>query len=80
MFYDAEVENIRVGTDDVDHMDGAALERFFDSVTAPYAATDEKHDLVKWEAVPVGASARGAGGSRWGKSSTSARCIASWWG
>ena len=52
VFYDAEVENVRVGTDDVDHTDAAALERFFEAVTASYAATDEKHDLDGWERVP----------------------------
>ena len=52
VFYDSDVETVRVGTDDVDHTDPAALERMFDAVTAPYAATDEKHDLAKWEQVP----------------------------
>ena len=52
VFYDAAVEEVQVGTDDVDHTDPAALARLFDAVTAPYAATDEKHDLVKWAAVP----------------------------
>lgn len=52
VFYDAEVETIRVGTDDVDHTDPAALDRFFAAVTTPYAATDEKHDLQAWERVP----------------------------
>ena len=52
VFYDAEVETIRVGTDDVDHTDPAALDRFFTAVTTPYAATDEKHDLQAWERVP----------------------------
>ena len=61
VFYDAEVEDIRVGTDDVDHTDAAALARFFDSVTAPYAATDEKHDLVKWDAVPMERRREGRG-------------------
>ena len=52
VFYDAEVEQIQVGTDDVDHADPAALERFFVAVTTPYAATDEKHDLAAWDRVP----------------------------
>ena len=52
VFYDAEVEQIQVGTDDVDHTDPAALERFFTAVTTPYAATDEKHDAAAWERVP----------------------------
>ena len=52
VFYDAAVETIALGTDDVDHTDPAALDRFFAEVTAPYAATDEKHDLAAWDRVP----------------------------
>ena len=52
VFYDAAVEQIQVGTDDVDHADPAALDRFFAAVTAPYAATDEKHDPAAWDRVP----------------------------
>lgn len=61
VFYDAEVETIRVGTDDVDHTDPAALERFFKAVTTPYAATDEKHDLQAWERVPAERRREGRG-------------------
>ena len=52
VFYDAEVESVRVGTEDVDHTDPAGLERFFEAVTKPYAATDEKHDPTAWDRVP----------------------------
>ena len=61
VFYDAEVETIRVGTDDVDHTDPAALEQFFRAVTTPYAATDEKHDLQAWERVPADRRREGRG-------------------
>jgi prolyl-tRNA synthetase len=61
VFYDAEVEDIRIGTDDVDHTDAAALERFFNAVVAPYAATDEKHDLSAWEKVPTERRREGRG-------------------
>ena len=61
VFYDAEVEDVRVGTDDVDHLDQGALDRFFDEVTAPYAATDEKHDLAAWERVPAERRREGRG-------------------
>ena len=61
MFYDAEVETIRVGTDDVDHTDPAALDTFFKAVTTPYAATDEKHDLQAWERVPAERRREGRG-------------------
>ena len=52
VFYDAAVESIAVGTDDIDHTDPAQLDRFFAEVTTPYAATDEKHDLAAWDGVP----------------------------
>jgi len=52
VFYDAAVESIRIGTDEVDHTDPDQLDRFFNAVTTPYAATDEKHDLAAWERVP----------------------------
>ena len=52
VFYDAQVEDVRFGTDDVDHTDPAALERLFADVTASYAATDEKHDPAAWDRVP----------------------------
>jgi len=61
VFYDAAVETIRVGTDDVDHTDAAQLDRFFDAVTTPYAATDEKHDLAAWERVPAERRREGRG-------------------
>ncbi len=61
VFYDAAVEEIRIGTDDVDHTDPAALEKLFIDVTAPYAATDEKHDLAKWNQVPAERRREGRG-------------------
>ncbi len=61
VFYDAEVETIRFGADDVDHADPEQLDRFFAAVTAPYAATDEKHDLAAWERVPAERRREGRG-------------------
>ncbi len=61
VFYDAEVEQIQVGTDDIDHTDGAALDRFFAAVTTPYAATDEKHDPAAWDRVPPSRRREGRG-------------------
>ena len=61
VFYDAEVETIRIGADDVDHADPEQLDRFFAAVTAPYAATDEKHDLAAWERVPAERRREGRG-------------------
>ncbi len=61
VFYDAEVETIQIGTDDLDHTDPGQLDRFFAAVTAPYAATDEKHDLAAWERVPAERRREGRG-------------------
>ena len=61
VFYDAAVEDVSVGLDDVDHTDPAALERMFTAVTTPYAATDEKHDLQVWDRVPVERRREGRG-------------------
>ena len=61
VFYDAEVETIRIGADDVDHADPEQLDRFFAAVTRPYAATDEKHDLAAWEQVPAERRREGRG-------------------
>jgi prolyl-tRNA synthetase len=61
VFYDAEVETIRIGADDVDHADPEQLDRFFAAVTQPYAATDEKHDLAAWERVPAERRREGRG-------------------
>ena len=61
VFYDAEVETIRIGADDVAHADPEQLDRFFAAVTAPYAATDEKHDLAAWERVPAERRREGRG-------------------
>jgi len=61
VFYDAAVETIRIGTDDVDHTDPDQLERLFTAVTTPYAATDEKHDLAAWERVPAERRREGRG-------------------
>ena len=61
VFYDAEVETIRIGADDVDHADPEQLDRFFAAVTTPYAATDEKHDLAAWERVPAERRREGRG-------------------
>ena len=61
VFYDAAVETIRIGADDVDHTDPDQLDRFFAAVTTPYAATDEKHDLAAWDRVPAERRREGRG-------------------
>ena len=61
VFYDAAVEDVTLGLDEVDHTDPAALERLFTAVTTPYAATDEKHDLQAWDRVPADRRREGRG-------------------
>jgi prolyl-tRNA synthetase len=61
VFYDAAVEDVSLGLDDVDHNDSAALERMFTAVTTPYAATDEKHNLQAWDRVPMDQRREGRG-------------------
>ena len=61
VFYDAAVEDVSLGLDDVDHTDAAALDRMFTAVTMPYAATDEKHDLAAWAQVPEDRRREGRG-------------------
>ena len=61
VFYDSAVEDIQLGLEDVDHTDPAQLERLFDAVTAPYAATDEKHDIAAWATVPPERQREGRG-------------------
>ena len=61
VFYDSAVEDIQLGLDDVDHTDPAQLERLFNAVTAPYAATDEKHDIAAWATVPPERQREGRG-------------------
>ena len=51
VFFDSAVEQVDANAD-IDHADPAQLDAFFDAVTAPYAATDEKHDLDAWARVP----------------------------
>ena len=61
VFYDSAVEDIQLGLDDIDHTDPAQLERLFNAVTAPYAATDEKHDTAAWATVPPERQREGRG-------------------
>ena len=61
VFYDSAVEDIQLGLDDIDHTDPAQLERLFNAVTSPYAATDEKHDTAAWATVPPERQREGRG-------------------
>ncbi|WP_338332577.1 proline--tRNA ligase [Acetobacter sp. LMG 32666] len=52
VFYDAALEDQDWLDEPVDTNNPDALEAFFTRVTTPYAATDEMHDTVAWDAVP----------------------------
>ena len=60
VFYDAAVEAVDVDAD-IDHTDPAQLDAFFGALTAPYAATDEKHDTAAWDRVPAERRREGRG-------------------
>jgi prolyl-tRNA synthetase len=51
VFYDAAFEEIDYLAEGFSHDSPDDLERFFGQMTSHYAATDEKHDTVKWDAV-----------------------------
>ena len=54
VFYDAAFEEIDYGARGAggfSHTSAADLERFFHAMTSVYAATDEKHDTAKWDAL-----------------------------
>ena len=48
VYYDAAFEEMDYGTGQFDAQDPASLERFFQAVTTPYAATDDMHDVEAW--------------------------------
>ena len=59
VFYDAVFERNDYTGADVSHASEADLERFYESVTTPYAATDEKHDEDAWARVQEKREGRG---------------------
>ena len=61
VFYDAAFEELDFLRDTVDSAAPESLERFFTEVTAPYAATDEKHDAAAWAEVPAERQRTGRG-------------------
>ena len=48
VFYDAAFEDIDYTSGDFDIRSEGDLARFYDMMTTPYAATDEKHDAEPW--------------------------------
>jgi prolyl-tRNA synthetase len=52
VFYDAAYETFDWHQADLKYGDEAGLQGLFDRVNSTYAATDETHDVAKWEVVP----------------------------
>jgi len=52
VFYDSAFEEIDWHRDELRYDDAAGLRTLFDQVSSTYAATDETHDVAKWELVP----------------------------
>ena len=59
VFYDAVFERLDYAAADVSHLSEADLARFYESVTTPYAATDEMHDEAAWARVADKREGRG---------------------
>jgi prolyl-tRNA synthetase len=59
VFYDAAFEREDMAGADVSHESPAELAGFFERLTTPYAATDEKHDAGQWEGVEERREGRG---------------------
>ena len=52
VFYDAAYEAFDWNQADLRYGDEAGLQELFDRVNSTYAATDETHDVAKWEVLP----------------------------
>ena len=52
VFYDSAYETFDWHQADLKYGDEAGLQGLFDRVNSTYAATDETHDVAKWEVVP----------------------------
>ena len=61
VFYDAAYEQFDWQQSDLCYGDEAGLQGLFDRVNSTYAATDETHDVAKWEAVPKDQQRTGRG-------------------
>ncbi len=59
VFYDAAFERLDYTGADVSHASPDDLARFYESVTTPYAATEEKHDEAAWARVADQREGRG---------------------
>jgi len=61
VFYDAAYETFDWHQADLKYGDAAGLQGLFDRVNSTYAATDETHDVGKWEIVPKDKQRTGRG-------------------
>ena len=61
VFYDAAFEEIDWHRDELRYDDAAGLQALFDQVSSTYAATDETHDVARWELVPEAKRRTGRG-------------------
>ncbi len=61
VFYDAAYEQFDWQQSDLRYGDEAGLQALFDRVKSTYAATDETHDVAKWEVVPKDQQRTGRG-------------------
>jgi prolyl-tRNA synthetase len=52
VFYDSAFEEIDWHRDELRYDDASGLQALFDQVSSTYAATDETHDVARWEEVP----------------------------
>jgi prolyl-tRNA synthetase len=60
VFYDAALDDIDT-SDAISHESPEGLQRFYESLTAHYAATEEKHDEAAWAKVDTGRRREGRG-------------------
>ena len=61
VFYDAAFESVDTSQERYAHENPADVARFFEAMTAHYAATDEKHDLAAWDKVDPARRREGRG-------------------
>jgi len=61
VFYDAAYDEFDWHQADLRYEDEAGLQGLFNRVNSTYAATDETHDVAKWEVLPEGSRRTGRG-------------------
>jgi prolyl-tRNA synthetase len=61
VFYDVAYEGFDWSQSDLRYGDEAGLQGLFDRVNSTYAATDETHDVAKWQVLPEGERRTGRG-------------------